>query len=146
MWDSWTYRGAFSLSLPRRGRMLSSHRCCTKHQARQTRCSYLSMYKFCTCQTHIKDTTYCHITVFGPVMWLFQLKCQLFLDRQIPPVAPHLCRSLDNRLLKWRNHNFIARCQTKRIKSSEWAESLVWAQATKKHKCEHYGGARGEVW
>ncbi len=43
-------------------------------------------------------------------------------------MALHLRRSLDNRLFNQENHSFTVQCQTKRIKSAEWAESLVWDQ------------------
>ncbi len=36
-------------------------------------------------KTHIRDTTYINITVFGPVTRLCQLKCLIFLIRQLSP-------------------------------------------------------------
>ncbi len=66
-------------------------------------------------KTLIKDTTYNHIIVFGPVTWLCRFNYWIFLARQLRPA----CGSQLPHLFKQRNHSFKAQCQTKGIMSSQ---------------------------
>ncbi len=118
--DSGTYSGTSSLSLP----TSDWNRSCLPPVGVAWRSispnrqvvTTLQCINLAFCSTHIKGITYSHITVLGPVTWLCQLKCWIFLDRQPSPAhdspAQH---SLDNHLFKQRNHSFTAQCQTEGI-------------------------------
>ncbi len=66
---------------------------------------------------HDLHTTFSHITVFGPVTWLCQLKCQISLNRQFSPT-----RGSPSSAFK-----ISFKCQTRRIRSTQRSGRSLWS-------------------
>ncbi len=119
--DSGTHSGTSCFLLPRKDTVSQRKSCTKERRYKQTCGDYLFMKKFGIFQTRIKDTTNKHITVFGPVTWLCQLKCWTSLDKQFSLAHGSPTPGTHWIIFSWENHSFKAQRQTKRIKSTQWS-------------------------